>query len=58
MRQNRRVFCQYIFPRKGRIYDPVLLQEYTVQRKAVFWHILLGEQSAATNLIEVKSFLN
>ena len=56
MRQNRRAFCPYIFPRKGRIYDPVLLQEYTVQRKPVFWHILLGEQSVATNLIELSLF--
>ena len=33
-------FTTRVFPRKGRIYDFVLIRENARQRKPVFWHFL------------------
>ena len=32
-----------LFPYKDRIYDPVLIREYTGQTKLVFWHNFCSE---------------
>ena len=42
------IFLTFMFAYKDKIFNSLLIREYTYQRKLVFWHILRSRIKSAT----------